>query len=84
MGNNEQWERPTAPGSLKDIHYRHGLLLREVAALRERLEAVECLLDQQAVRPRRSIRPTVERIGVSAIVAGVVAGVVQGLAQLFR
>jgi len=76
-------------GEQRDIHYRHGLLMAEFARLSERtetlehrVEALEGLLDQS--RMRRSIRPTVERIGVSAFVAGVVAGIVQGVAQFFR
>ena len=70
----------------RDIHYRHGLLMVEVGKLTERVEALERLFDNQAraLPPRRSMRPTVERIGVSAVVAGVVAGIVQGLAQFFR
>jgi len=71
------------PASLRDIHFRHGQLLAEVAQLTARVETLETLIELQT-RTRRSMRPTVERIGISAVVAGVVAGIVQGLAQLFR
>lgn len=58
--------------------------MAEVRGLTARVEALERLQDGEARAPRRSMRPTVERIGVSAVVAGIVAGIVQGLAQFFR
>lgn len=57
--------------------------MREFAALNERVEALEKLYDLQQSR-RRSIRPTVERVGSTAIIAGIVAGILQAVAQLFR
>ena len=86
MGRNDDrsdpWNRETKPDHRPDIHYRHGLLMREVAELRERVEALETLNDEMH-RRRGSIRPTVERVSVSAVVAGIVAALVQ-LAQLIR
>lgn len=86
MGRSDDpWDRPTQPD--RDVHYRIGLLMARVQELDDRITALENLHDD-AVRMRttekRSLRPTVERIGVSAFVAGVVAGIVQGLAQFFR
>lgn len=67
----------------RDIHHRHGLLMRDVQELRDRVEALERLHDDDA-RRARSIRPKVESIGVSVFVSGAVAGLVQGLAAMLR
>lgn len=82
-GDDDPWNRPTKRDGARDIHFRHGLLMADVARLAERIEALERIADRQA-HARRSMRPTVERVGTSALVAGIVAGIVQGLAQFFR
>jgi hypothetical protein len=81
--DDDPWTRPTQRDGTRDIHYRHGLLMGDVARLSERIEALERIADRQA-HARRSMRPTVERMGASAIVAGIVAGIVQGIALLLR
>jgi hypothetical protein len=81
--DDDPWNRPTQRDGARDIHFRHGLLMGDVARLADRVDALERIADRQA-HARRSMRPAVERIGVSAVVAGIVAGIVQGLAQLLR
>lgn len=80
---SDDWERPTKPDATRehDPYFRLGALMRDVAELRERVEELERLNDER-VRPRPSIRPTVERIGTSAVVAGIVAGIVQALERM--
>jgi len=75
-------ERETQPNWKATLEYRHGLLMREVAELKERIEYMEGSLRiaQHSMRPQGGAKTA----GISIIVAGLVAAIAQGIAQAFR
>ena len=74
-------ERETQPNWKATLEYRHGLLMREVADLKDRIEYMEGTMRvaQNSMRPQKA-----QTFGISVVVAGVVAGIVQGIGQFFR
>lgn len=71
-------DRPRSPSLAdleSDIHYRHGILLRDVTDLTRRIEALERI----ALQPRFSMRPQVQNAGISVVTAGVITGIIQAL-----
>jgi hypothetical protein len=83
---NDFRDRQTEPTIRTSIEFRHGLLLRDVASLTQRVAELEGQVDMLN-GINRTIRPQQQRIQtglISLIVASIVGGIVQGMSMAFR